>query len=115
MEAWLLDNINRLLIGLFGMGMASLAGVLLRKSWQQSVRLYQDDLVRCQSREAGHLETIALQRERSTIREGLTADLLAEVDRLKEKAEYWEREATTSRPTKSRRQSSAKRSSSAPS
>lgn len=83
MSPWLLDNLNRILVGLVGTGFLGAIGILIRLSVRQSVRLYQDDLIQCRSREDGHLETIQFQKERSDYREELLVELLAERTELR--------------------------------
>lgn len=90
MSDWLLDQPLRIILGLGGPALLGVSGVLLRKSWRQSVRLYQDDLVQCQSREEGHIEIITAMKQRSEVREAAMLDLMAEIQRLREARAYWE-------------------------
>ncbi len=91
---WLAENAIRIAVALFtALGGLGVFSIFLKKSWNQSVRLYQDKLVRCESREVSHLETIAAKDEaiaqrdehiafqevRSEHREALMDDLLEEL------------------------------------
>lgn len=93
MTPWLLENLPRILGGLLlGTGVFGAVGVLLRKSWNQSVRLYKDELVSCQELRKGDAAqitqlqaTIAFQDDRTKIREEHMADLLAWIKLLEER------------------------------
>lgn len=84
---WIADNAIRIGAAVIGSGVGlGIVSVFLRKSWNQSVRLYQDKLLQCESRETGHLEAIAQRDEhiafqeiRSQHREALMDDLLEEL------------------------------------
>lgn len=88
---WLIENLRLILAALGGIGAVS---IFLRKSWNQSVRLYQDDLIQCRSREDGlreavaqRDEAIAFLQQRSEYREDRMAELVAEVGSLRSAAE----------------------------
>ncbi len=79
------------------MGGIGLLAVVVKKSCNQFVRLYKDDLVQCQSRETGHLEaiahykeTISFQNERSAYREDRMAELLEEIGQMRTASERME-------------------------
>ena len=112
MSEQLTENLPRLLIGLLGMGGLGIISIFLKKSWNQFVRLYKDDLVKCQSRETGHLEsvarlkeTISFQNERSAYREDRMEELLDELGAMR--SEYERLENTIRPATRPHRRSSS--------